>query len=173
MATTAEFSADEPIEGLLTPVTRGAGAVARGPRSALAERMRRRHWGMLWLSVAIVAGALVLQVGASGRVAPDGLPALALPELCGSRLWFGVECPGCGLTRSLIALAAGDLAASVSYNRVGWVMALAVLLQFPYRVWALRELRGRVVERDWPTWFGRALIAALIGSWIGTMSGLF
>jgi hypothetical protein len=144
-----------------------------GDGMRLERRLRERHREMLWLSLAVVVGVLVLQVTPSGKVAPVWFPQLTLPETCGSRLWFGVACPGCGLTRSFIALAQGDVARSFTYNRVGWLLALAVLLQFPYRLLALRELRTRVVERSWPKWFGWSLIAALIGNWVGNVTALF
>jgi hypothetical protein len=171
MATSVDILEQVPVDELLIPLTTEDDEARR--QSDFVRQLRDRHWTMLWLSLAIVACVLLLQVGETGIVAPDWFPKIALPALCASRVWFGVQCPGCGLTRSLIALASGDLAASVEYHRVGWVLAVAVLLQFPYRVLALRELRTRVVERSWPTWFGWALIATLIGSWLGKVTALF
>jgi hypothetical protein len=94
------------------------------------------------------------------------LPLEALPPMCGSRALFGVECPGCGLTRSFVALASGDLAESIRLHRVGWLLAAAVVLQIPYRIYALRELRTKAPQRTWPTWFGNGLIAILILNWL-------
>jgi hypothetical protein len=136
-------------------------------------QLRDRHWTMLWISLAVAIGAFSLQTDARDRVGPTWLSGVWLPELCGSRALFGVECPGCGLTRSFIALAHGDLAGSFAYHRVGWLLAMAVLLQFPYRILSLRELRTGIVERTWPTWFGWALIIALIGNWLVGVAGLF
>ena len=121
---------------------------------------------MLGLSLVVVSLAFVMQTGVDGRVHFVGLSRFPLPELCGSRLLYGVTCPGCGLTRSVIALADGDLAASLRYHRIGWLMALAILLQVPYRVYALRELKTGIVERAWPKWFGILLIAALLINWL-------
>jgi Protein of unknown function (DUF2752) len=134
--------------------------------------LRDRHWTMLWISTAIVIGALSMHTDRLGRVGPTWLPGIWLPELCGSRALFGIECPGCGLTRSFIALSHGDLAGSLAYHRVGWLLALAVVLQFPYRILTLRELRVGVVERNWPVWFGRLLIAALIANWIAKAANM-
>jgi hypothetical protein len=97
---------------------------------------------------------------------------VALPPVCSSRLLFGVECPGCGLTRSFVALAAGDLSASWRYHRVGWLMALAVVGQIPYRVCGLIETRTRIVPRTWPAWLGYLLIASLIVNWLLKMGGV-
>lgn len=130
------------------------------------DRSRDRHLTMLWLSGAIVVAAFLLQIRERETVVVSWLPALSLPELCGSRALFGIECPGCGLTRSFVALAAGDIRESLRFHRVGWLLALAVAAQFPYRGFALWELRHRVRDRRWPAWCGQVLIAALLGNWL-------
>jgi hypothetical protein len=147
-----------------------AGEVAY--RERLVHESRFRHWTMLGLSTAIIVIAFLLQTEKSGQVAPAWWPGLKLPVMCGSRSIFGVECPGCGLTRSFVALAGGDVAASLRYHRVGWVLFLAVLLQFPYRIIALRELRIGPVERSWPVWFGWALIGLLVFNWLAKNAGI-
>jgi hypothetical protein len=53
------------------------------------------------------------------------LPLVGGPDLmprqtvCWSRLLFGGLCPGCGLTRSFVALAGGSLADAWRLNRMG------------------------------------------------------
>jgi hypothetical protein len=126
-----------------------------------------RHWTMLGVSVAVIVLSFALQLNPSGRVRASWLPFDSLPPLCGSRAIFGVNCPGCGLTRSFVALASGDASESFRLHRIGWLMALAVVLQVPYRVWGLYELRkGVISDRTWPMWFGNVLIAALILNWL-------
>src|SRR5688572_30565875 len=120
---------------------------------------------MLAVALFIVAASFALQLHGSETVALPWLN-MDIPSMCGSRSLLGIECPGCGLTRSFIALAAGDVQASLQFNRVGWLMAFAVLAQFPYRILALRELRTTVVRRVWPVWFGYILIATLIVNWL-------
>lgn len=129
-----------------------------------------RHWTMLGVSVAVIALSFALQLNSAGRVRASWLPFDSLPPLCGSRAIFGVNCPGCGLTRSFVALASGDFAESFRLHRIGWLMAIAVVMQVPYRIWSLYELRrGVISERTWPIWFGRILIAALILNWLATL----
>jgi hypothetical protein len=126
-----------------------------------------RHWTMLGVSVAVIALALALQLNPAGRVSASWLPLESLPPLCGSRAIFGINCPGCGLTRSFVALAAGDVVESVRLHRVGWLLAMAVVLQIPYRLWGLQEIRrGVLADRVWPAWCGHALIAALLLNWL-------
>jgi hypothetical protein len=155
---------DEPIaspEG--EPDSRAADATRR---EVIIRQRLDRHRFVLGLSLAILLASFLLRLSDTEVVRVPGLN-VALPPLCGSRNLFNAECPGCGLSRSFIALAAGDVARSIGYHRVGWVLALAVILQIPYRTLALRELRrNEIVDRNWPTWFGNFLIALLIGNWL-------
>ena len=125
---------------------------------------------MLYIAIFVVSASFYLQLGGLEAVNLAGTH-VQLPNLCGSRSLFGVECPGCGLTRSFIALAGGDLTKSLQFHRLGWLLTVAIVAQFPYRTHALLELRHRVVERTWPKWFGNFLIAALIINWALKMSG--
>jgi len=135
------------------------------------QQRRGRHHFMLGLSLFIIAASFLLRFNDGNSVRLPWLD-FALPPLCGSRSLFDVECPGCGLTRSFITLAAGDLQRSFHHHRLGWLMALAVVMQIPYRWIALRELRlGIIVERSWPTWFGNALIVLLIVNWLLRAAG--
>jgi hypothetical protein len=146
--------------------------VAADDREAvLARQLRERHVFMLWLAAFVIVAAFFLQFRQGGSLR---LPwsDIALPPLCGSRILFGMECPGCGLTRSFVALAGGDLAGSLTFNRVGWILALAVVAQIPYRLYALRELRQQVVQRRWVVWFGYFLIAALFVNWLLKVAGV-
>jgi hypothetical protein len=131
----------------------------------LRERLRTRHWTMLVVSVGVILLALALKVQGTERVAFRSFPEYPLPELCGAKLFFKQECPGCGLTRSFLALAQGDWQASLQFHSLGWLMALAVLLQIPYRVHRLWTLDRQTSPTRWPTWFGNGLIALLVMNW--------
>ena len=139
----------------------------RNLQSRAQESRRQRHVLMLAVSSAIVLLAFGMQVVPGGeRVAFVGLANYPLPHTCLSRTLFGTRCPGCGLTRSMIFLAHGDWRSSWEMHHLGWLMALAVLLQFPYRLASLahsdREILGIVA----PKVFGYALIALLLGNWL-------
>lgn len=137
------------------------------PESAAREaklyaRLKDRHLTMLTLCAAALLLAIALRFNGDGHLAAGGV---SLPPVCGSRILFGVECPGCGLSRSFVALARGDVAASIRFHRVGWVMALLAATQIPYRLWRLHQLRTSLPTPQWTRWFGYAVIAMLVVNW--------
>jgi Protein of unknown function (DUF2752) len=151
-----------------------AAAAAGDAEKYLAERRARqsrdRHWTMLCAALFVIAAAFALDVRDAGTVAIQWPIDVGLPATCASRAMFGVECPGCGLTRSFVALSAGDIERSVEFHRVGWLLALAVVAQIPYRIYMLRKLPAAVVERAWTAWTGSLLIALLVGNWLLKMA---
>ncbi len=135
-------------------------------------RLRRsRHWSMLRLCAFVVVLACLLEVRPDQRVQFRFGPEWALPESCGSKMLWGRECPGCGLTRGFIWLTRGQAWTAWSLNRMSWILAGALLVQFPYRAWALADLRDcqhrglPLPTRRWPTWCSWVLIGGLIGAW--------
>src|SRR3954452_12519166 len=120
------------------------------PESLGAERHPGRHYEMLAVATGVVTLALLLDVRPDQLVALRGWTAYPLPETCGSRVWFGTSCPGCGLTRGLGPRAHADWAAAARVHRLSGLMAFAILLQFPYRAFCLRLGRpalGRLVPK--------------------------
>lgn len=126
---------------------------------------KRRHVEMLCISAVVLICATLLQTPDGHHVALPCMANTPFPEICISKAWFGVSCPGCGLTRSFISMMHGHLANAVFYNRVGPILFLFVLLQFPYRIF------GLLTQQDYP--LGRRvaqgtvwlLIGLLLGNW--------
>lgn len=127
---------------------------------------QKRQRFMLGLSLFVIMAAFSLRTLDTGGVQISWLPQLPIPELCGSRVMFGVSCPGCGLTRSFIALADGDFASSLQFNRIGWIMALTLIAQIPYRIYMMSKPPELVIDLRWPKWFATFLIALLFGNWL-------
>lgn len=103
--------------------------------------------------------ASTLLVGAGfpllASVALAWIPALhqrflAAPPVCWSRLLLHRDCAGCGLTRSFVAIAGGELSAGVQWNPLGPVLYLylcamalsgAAEMIFP-RLWPWRKIEA-------------------------------
>ena len=130
------------------------------------ETARRRHWEVLAVACAVCALAFAFQEVPGGRVAVRGASQFPLPQVCASRSLFGLKCPGCGLTRSIIHMAEGDWPASWRSHRLGGLMALVIVFQIPYRLLALRRLDRPLMPIRWQVGLSSVLIALLIGNWL-------
>jgi hypothetical protein len=123
------------------------------------------HLGMLLLTATIIVLSVILQVRADQRVVVSGISTLPIPETCGMQIMFNRDCPGCGLTRSFIHLAKGDWERSLAVHRFGWLLALGLLLQIPYRVLALRH-PSMNLSAAWAGRIGIGVAALLIANWV-------
>ena len=72
-----------------------------------------------------VPSVLVPLVGAAGVAATA---VAALPTICPFRICTGHACPGCGLTRGVVAALKGDVGLSVRYHPLAMVIALQLLI---------------------------------------------
>ncbi len=121
---------------------------------------------MLIVACAIVASAVVFRVPTNDRVELAGMAGLPMPSLCMSKSLLGIDCPGCGLTRSLLCFFQGQFARSLALHPLGWVIAVAVLLQFPYRILALVRKQDYPLGKWLPQGFGYTLIVLLVANWV-------
>lgn len=95
----------------------------------------------------VAVGVLLLAAALQVTPARDGVTLFGwrLPEVCTAKRALGVECPGCGLTRSFVLGVRGDLGAATRLHPLGAVLLLFTASQVPYR--AARLLRGRIRGR--------------------------
>jgi hypothetical protein len=125
---------------------------------------------LLGLSALVLALAAILGVRGQTQVT---LPVLGvpLPELCYSRSIMGVDCPGCGLTRSFISLAHGQPRKAWHFNPAGIFLFAAVAFQVPYRALQLLRLRlGRPeINSRLFSICGLAALASLFVQWLWRM----
>lgn len=138
---------------------------------------RIEHLWILALSLLAVIGAFALDPTGDGRLAvtlPLADVRIALPGLCFSQAVLGVQCPGCGLTRSFVAFAHGRASEAVAFNPMGPFVFLVCLVQIPYRIGAyfglgresraLQAIRGRL---DLVTWM---IVVGLVAQWVIRMT---
>lgn len=126
----------------------------------------RGHFGMLLMCATVVVLSVFLVVTPEDRVAPRFVAGWTLPESCATHRYLGVDCPGCGLTRSFVHLAAFRPVASFASHPLGWLVAAFLVAQFPYRWLALRQRDHHPFGRTWPVVLTRGLIALLLVVWV-------
>lgn len=128
----------------------------------------------IWLAgpLLVLGLSLFLSVGEGRQV--TWLPGLALPEICALHAHLGIDCPGCGLTRSFIHLADANPRAAWRLNPVGIFLFLYVIVQIPL---AAVHLQVSLARRNtvphllvqWTKWNERwlaVLMFALLVQWI-------
>lgn len=125
---------------------------------------------MFWLAVglAVPAVAALLVVIDGERIALSPFPQFPLPTACLSRNLFGIECPGCGLTRSIVYLVHGEWSASWQMHRLGGLIFVLIVAQVPYRAWRLTRsgqtgIRAQTSQQAW--WLGLAVLLVLDWFW--------
>ncbi len=88
---------------------------------------------ILILCSVLLGGALILNPSSSE--APHlRVGGITLPSVCIFLNTTGLPCPGCGLTRSIVAAAHGKLGLSFSYHRLGPLILLYIILQFMFNL---------------------------------------
>jgi hypothetical protein len=74
-----------------------------------------------------------------------------MPETCGLRLQFGLDCPGCGLTRSFIHLAHGEWYQAWQLHWMGSLLFLYTLVQIPLAIaYAWQPYTQAKWAKAWP-----------------------
>ena len=101
-----------------------------------------------WVPLIFLAGVLVLAVNPA-HTGPHTLSVTRIVPPCGFKRITGLPCPACGLTRSLICVAHGDIGEAIILNPVGLLLfpafaALGLAALIPAQV---RERAAGWVER--------------------------
>lgn len=76
---------------------------------------------------------------------------------CAIKYGTGIDCPGCGMTRSISALLHGDLKQSLELHPLGWMALIWLLL-----IW-IKGISGKdLYLRAW----SYLMVASLLTTWI-------
>lgn len=138
------------------------------PAPAARRRTFEYHVIVLIGSLTILALAATMSVQGGTQVTPP-LFSQPLPELCHSRRFFGIDCPGCGMTRCFISLAHGDLAAAWRYNAAGILLFGMVVAQVPYRglqLWRVARGQAEWYSQRFVTALSVVLVTMLMVQWV-------
>jgi hypothetical protein len=129
------------------------------------------HATLLLISIAVVMLSALLRVQGDRNVIVPVLE-IPLPGVCTSQRFFGLNCPGCGLTRSFVSLGHGDIQAAWRFNPAGILGFMLVAAQVPYRSMQLIRVRNGLTElkvRLLGQVFFWAFFGLLLIQWIGRM----
>lgn len=93
----------------------------------------------------VVIGAMALAVVVASTILTPSDSAVhlfgwQLPPLCMFKAWTGMDCPGCGLTRSFTYMGHGALHEAFDRHRLGPLLYVFVGLQVPWRAWKISVL---------------------------------
>lgn len=124
----------------------------------------------------LTGGALLVSM-ALARALAEATPAAvhvaghALPVICPSRLLFGVNCPGCGMTRSVLMTLGGDLRGALNVNPAGPFLVVALILLAAQLLFAarVREESPSVTRRlrPWASLYGVVVVSVMLIQWVG------
>lgn len=89
----------------------------------------------------IVSSLILAAAGAMAALNAAGYSSLPARSFCWSRILLDRDCPGCGLSRSFIATALGDLPGAFLLNPIGPLLFAIVVVIFVTRVAKWRGLR--------------------------------
>ena len=124
-----------------------------------------------------VLSAAILLVGLLSTASQErgSLLGVAIPTLCGFKLLTTWDCPGCGLTRSLILALHGQWAASYALHLWGIPLMGILLFQIPYRFlrFTRPDARPPRLPGSVKKWISPAIFLSILLPWIArTIAGV-
>ena len=123
------------------------------------------------LGGAALLASLVLARGlAEATPAAVHVAGHELPVICPSRLLFGVNCPGCGMTRSVLLTLGGDLRGALHVNPAGPVLVVALVLLAAQLLFAARASESPSAARrlrPWASLYGVVVASVMLVNWVG------
>lgn len=73
----------------------------------------------------------------------------ALPDTCTSRRVFGIDCPGCGMTRAFISISKGQFTQAWQFNPASFAVYLFIAVQIPWQTLQLWRLTRNQRPFEW------------------------
>ena len=119
------------------------------------------------IALAIIVMSFLMRCEGGSQVYMPGMTT-PMPETCSTKMMFGMNCPGCGLTRGFIAISDGDLNRAWFFNPASWIVYAFVAIQIPWHAWqASRVVRGlKPVESNWFYLAPLLVGGAILSQWL-------
>ena len=128
------------------------------------------HWIWLTISTVVVLLAITMSIENRERVALPGM-TWPVPELCTTKAWLGIACPGCGMTRSFISAGHGRWTEAWSYNVIGIPLFWITVFQIPYRaiqLWRIRRQQPEFQLGTLATAVFLLILLVMVATWVQT-----
>jgi hypothetical protein len=124
------------------------------------------------MAVVVIGFSFALQTDEQRGIYIPGT-SIIMPSTCTSRVLYGIECPGCGMTRAFVAISHGRFSRAWELNRASFVIYAFVLAQVP---WHLIQIFRRSTGRQtmhWTTiyWIPLGVSVVLVLNWVLKMIG--
>ena len=124
---------------------------------------------------ALLASLAVARVFAAASAEAVRVAGAELPVVCVSRLLFGVSCPGCGMTRSVLMTLGGDLRGALAANPAGPLLVVALALLGAQLLYAASRPLGLGAGRQsfkprlrfWASAYAAAVVSVMVIQWVG------
>ena len=123
------------------------------------------------MATAIMFLSFAMNSDGGSRVSLPGFDS-PLPEMCGSKAYLGLSCPGCGLTRSFIAISHGQFSRAWNLNPASLFVYIFVAIQIPWQVFQLWRIRcdKPIVDSLWVFVPLIVCAIALFAQWVVKLS---
>ncbi len=103
------------------------------------KEFKKDQWILLLFAASIIFLSCILSpapsISQDDRLTIFGFKT---PIICLHRLIYQRPCAGCGLTRSFVSFAHGDIENSCKYHKLGIPLFIVLLLQIPLRLYLLK-----------------------------------
>jgi len=125
------------------------------------------HGLLALVSIGVIVMAATMRSEGPSDVFLPGMK-VALPELCLTKSILKIPCPGCGMTRSFIAIAHGQWRRAWDFNPVSFLMFAFIAGQVPWRLWQIRRIRNHQEELNPVIFFipMMVMVVLLFAQWI-------
>ena len=125
---------------------------------------------LLILGGAVLVMSLLMRVEGPTSVYLPGA-SIPMPETCSSRMVFGIDCPGCGMTRAFISISHGHLVDAWRFNPASYLVYPMIIGQVPWQLLQLFRIRRgrRPIESIWIYLLPSLAVLALLGQWIAKL----
>lgn len=130
---------------------------------------RRWHFIAAVLADRRLARGMLIGTALYGLLVFFNLPVFVCPW----KQVTGLPCPGCGMTRSTLALMQGDFLTSLRLNALTWfiwffwiIIAIGITIPARYRKIWIKKIGDWEQRSRWGLWFGGILVIYTLTRWL-------